>query len=216
MRNIFLTGIFLFFAWYAPAQQDTKAKQILDEVSTKTRSLETISVDFIFTMENNAMDIHEKNAGKLQLKGQKYVVDLPELGVKVFSDGQTLWNYMEDGNQVTISNLEDGGSELMDPSTVFTIYEKGFRSKYLGEKMEGSKACHQIELYPDSKEYDVNKIVISIDKAEKMIKSAQLHGTDGNLYGVEVEKMNTGMTLPDSYFVFNPKDYTDIEIIDFR
>ena len=124
MRNIFLTGIFLFFAWYAPAQQDTKAKQILDEVSTKTRSLETISVDFIFTMENNAMDIHEKNAGKLQLKGQKYVVDLPELGVKVFSDGQTLWNYMEDGNQVTISNLEDGGSELMDPSTVFTIYEK--------------------------------------------------------------------------------------------
>jgi outer membrane lipoprotein-sorting protein len=167
-------------------------------------------------MDNEEMDIHEKNEGILQLKGQKYLVELPDVGVKVYSDGETLWNYMEDGNQVTISNLEDGGSELMDPSTVFTIYEKGFQSKYVGEKKEGNKIYHQIELFPDSEEYEVEKILISVDDSDKMIKSAILHGTDGNLYSVDVKNMDTGMNLPDSHFVFNPGKYTDLEIIDFR
>jgi outer membrane lipoprotein-sorting protein len=216
MRTIFLIWIVLNFAFTAKAQQDTKARQILEEVSVKTRSLESIKVNFIFTMENEKMDIHEKNEGTLQLKGQKYVVELPDVGVKVYSDGETLWNYMEDGNQVTISNLEEGGSELMNPSTIFTIYEKGFQSKYAGERKEGNIIYHQIELYPDTEEYEVNKILISVDKADKMIKVAQLFGTDGNLYCVKVEKMDTDMKLPDSFFVFNPKEYSDLEVIDFR
>lgn len=204
------------FAFISTAQQDSKAKQILDEVSKKTRSLNTIAVDFVFSMDNDEMDIHEQNEGTLQLKGQKYVVNLPDVGVKVYSDGETLWNYMEDGNQVTISYLEESGSELMDPSTVFTIYEKGFRSKYVGEQKEGNKTYHQIELYPDTEEYEVEKILLSIDKSDNMIKSARLHGVDGNLYSVEVTDMKTGMELSDSHFVFNPKEYSDIEVIDFR
>ena len=40
--------------------------------------------------------------------------------MKVFSDGATIWNYMKDGNQVTISTIEDAGNELMDPSSLFT------------------------------------------------------------------------------------------------
>lgn len=210
-----ITLLFLSFET-AFAQQDAKAKQILDEVSAKTRSFETISVDFLFTMKNDEMDIHEKNKGKLDLKGQKYVVELPDIGVKVFSDGESLWNFMEDGNQVTISTLEEGGSELMDPSTVFTIYEKGFQSKYAGERKEGNSTYHQIELYPDTQEHEVEYIVISVDQSDNMIKSAQMKGTDGNIYGIEVLKMETGKNLTDSYFVFNPKDYKDIEIIDFR
>lgn len=200
----------------AVAQQDPKAKQILDEVSKKTRSYETISAQFVFTMENKDMDISETNEGSIQLKGQKYRVDLPDIGVKVFSDGETIWNYMEDGNQVTVSDIEDGGSELMDPSSVFTIYEKGFSAKYTGDKTLEGKKYHQIELFPDSEEYEVSKILLSVGSENKMIHSALLHGTDGNIYGIEVKKIDTGGTLPDSYFSFNPKEYKDIEVIDFR
>lgn len=216
MKHIILLGIFLASVFLASGQQDPKAKQILDEVSENARSFKTISADFVFSMENREMDINERNEGTIKLKGQKYVVNLPDIGVKVFSDGKTIWNYMEDGNQVTISNMEDGGSELMDPSSVFTIYEKGFQSKYVGEKTTGEEIVHQIELYPDSEEHGVSKILLSIGKSEKMIKSALLYGTDGNTYGIEVKKMDTQTELPDSYFVFNTKDYSDVEIIDFR
>lgn len=216
MKNIFLTGMILAVSLFAIAQEDTRAKEILDEVSEKTRSYNTISADFIFTMDNDAMDIHEKNEGTIQLKGQKYVVDLPDVGMKVFSDGETLWNYMAEGNQVTVSNIEDNSSDLMDPSSIFSIYEKGFKSKYTGSTTKDGKSVYQIELYPDTDEHDVSKIILYIDKSTKMIDSAVLHGMDDNLYGIEVTEMDTETELADSYFVFNPDNYGDIEVIDFR
>ena len=216
MKGLIFICLFLISVVFGYAQQDFRAKQILDEVSQKTRSFKSISADFVFSMKNEEMDINERNEGSIILKGQKYVVDLPDIGVKVFSDGKTIWNYMEDGNQVTISNMEDGGSDLMDPSSVFTIYEKGFQSKYVGEKTTGNQVLHQIELFPDSEEYGISKILLAIGEPDKMIKSALLYDADGNIYGIDVKTMDTTNDLPDSYFVFKAGDYVDIEIIDFR
>jgi len=216
MKRLFFIGIIGLIPFFAVAQNGSQAKQILNEVSKKTQSYNTISASFIFSMDNEEMEIHEKNEGSIQLKGQKYVVDLPDVGMKVYSNGETLWNYMEDGNQVTISNIEDNSSELMDPSSIFSIYEKGFESKYIGEKQNGGKTLYQIELYPDTDAHDVSKIVLFIDKSNMMINSAVLHGTDGNLYGIEVTQMDIDTELADDYFVFNAGNYGDIEIIDFR
>lgn len=216
MKNIFLTTAVLFLAMLLTAQQDPKAKEILDEVSAKTRTFKTISADFSFSMENKEMSISEKNDGSIKLKGQKYLVDLPGLGVKVYSDGTTSWSYMKQGNQVTISNIEDAGSELMDPSSLFSIYEKGFTSKFVAEKNAGGKPVYQIDLFPDKKEYEVSKILIEINKTTMMIQSAQLFGTDGNTYGIVVKKMESNKDFPDSEFVFDAKKFPDVEIIDLR
>jgi outer membrane lipoprotein-sorting protein len=217
MKSIFLTTTLLIFAvLLSHAQQDTKAKNILDEVSAKTRTFKTISADFLFSMENKAMSINEKNDGSIKLKGQKYLVDLPGAGVKVYSDGKTNWNYMKQGNQVTISTVEDSGSELMDPSSLFSIYEKGFTSKFIAEKTVAGKVVYQIDLFPDKKEFDVSKITIEINKLTMMIHSAQLYGTDGNIYGIVVKKMETDKEFTDADFVFDAKKFPDVEIIDLR
>ena len=216
MKRIILLGTILFIAIFSQAQQDPKAKSILDEVSTKTKTFKTISADFSFSMENKEMEINEKNEGSIKLKGKKYVVDLPGAGVKVFSDGKTSWNYMKQGNQVTISLIEDAGSELMDPSSLFSIYEKGFTSKFIAEKNVGGKPVYQIDLFPDEGKFEVSKITIEINKSTMMIQSAQLFGTDGNIYGIVVKKMETDKDFPDSDFVFDAKKFADVEIIDLR
>jgi len=216
MKKVFFTTTIILIALFAGAQQDPKAKSILDEVSAKTRTYKTISADFSFSMENKAMSINEKNDGSIKLKGQKYFVDLPGAGIKVYSDGKSNWSYMKQGNQVTISTIEDSGSELMDPSSLFSIYEKGFTSKFIAEKNVGGKPVYQIDLFPDKKEYDVSKISIEINKSTMMIQSAQLYGTDGNIYGIVVKKMETNKDFPDSDFVFDAKKFSDVEVIDLR
>lgn len=196
------------------AQND--AKKILDEVSAKTKTFKTMSADFQFSMVNEEMDINEQNNGTIKVKGQKYLVDLPDAGIKVFSDGETIWNYMEDGNQVTVSSVDDSGSELMDPSSIFSIYERGFRSSYVGEANENGKAVYKIELFPDSEEYQVTKIEVSVDKATMMLSSAKLHATDDNIYSILVKKMESNKDFPDSDFIFDASQYNDVEVIDFR
>lgn len=198
------------------AQEDEKAKNILDEVSAQTKDIKSMSASFVFSMVNEEMDIDETNAGTIKIKGRKYCVQLPDLGVKVFCDGETVWNYMKDGNQVTISSLENEGSELMDPSSLFSIYERGFRSEFIDEKSEGGKTLYHINLFPDTDTYDVTKIEVTIDKAAMMINSATLYSTDGNLYGILVKEMDTNAGFEDSDFVFNEADYADVEVIDFR
>lgn len=216
MKKLMILSFVLLGVIVSAIAQDQKAKNILGKVSEKTRSYETVSVDFMFSMDNKEMEIHEQNEGTIQLKGQKYMVNLPDLGVKVYSDGTSVWNYMEDGNQVTISSIDAESSELMNPSSLFNIYEKGFKSKYIDEKNIQGKTFHEIELYPDEGEHGVSKIRLLIDKSEMMLSSATIYGTDGNLYGIKVENMKTDLGLPDDYFTFDASDYDDIEIIDFR
>lgn len=215
MKSILIIVAVLLTASFTQAQ-DAKAKQILDEVSAKTRTYTSIYADFIFSMENTEMEIDEKNEGSIKLKGQKYCVQLPDVGIEVFSDGITLWNYMKEGNQVTISDIDDESSELMDPSSIFTIYERGFKSEFVAEKKLGSKTVYQINLFPDSDEHEVSKIEVAIDKATMMIYTATLHGTDGNLYGILVKNMETDNNFTDADFVFNKANYSDVEEIDFR
>ena len=218
MRKMVLVVLVLIAAYAGKVhgQQEDKSKEILEKVSEKARSFKSIAADFTFSMENKEMEIDEKNDGTIKMKGQKYLVELPNLGVKVFCDGATIWHYMKDGNQVTISNIDDESSELMDPASLFNIYEKGFKSKYIGEKNANGKAVYEIELEPDSQELDITKVNVLISKADMMIQSAQLFSTDENIYGIIVKHMDTTKDFPDSQFVFNAADYPDVEIIDFR
>lgn len=225
MKSILTIIAILFIANFTQAQ-DTKAKQILDEVSAKTRTYTCISADFSFSTENKEMeDMDESNDGSIKIKGKKYNLKMKGLKgsqqesetiLEVFSDGTLLWNYMKEGNQVMISEIDEEGNELMDPSSIFTIYERGFKSEFVAEKKVGSKTVYQINLFPDSDEYDFTKIEVSIDKATMMISAASLHALDGNLYSIVVNKMDTKNDFPDSDFVFNTAAYDDVEEIDLR
>ncbi len=218
MRKVWMTVAFFLVlaAQVVSAQNDEKAEKILSEVSAKTKTFKTMSANFVFAMKNKEMDIDEKNAGSIKVKGQKYAVKLPDLGVEVFSDGKTVWNYMKDGNQVTISNVEDEGNELMTPSSIFSIYERGFRSEYVGEANVRGKKVYKINLFPDSDEYDVTKVEVAIDKTSMFLKTATLHSTDGNLYTILVKKMISNQNFSDTDFVFDKSKHDDVEVIDLR
>lgn len=205
--------------------QDAKATKILDEVSAKTKTYKSINASFTFSQKNIEMEIDESNRGAIVIKGQKYHLTMKGLEgsdqesetiIEVYSDGTTIWNYMKDGNQVMVSSVEDEESELMDPSSLFTIYERGFKSEFVAEKKVSGKTVYAINLFPETDEHEVSKIEISIDKSSMMISSATLHGTDDNLYSIVVENMETGNEYPDSDFVFNKASYGDVEEIDFR
>lgn len=209
-------GLLLMFVMFVSAQQDKKAKEILDKVSEKTKSFASIAADFSFSMKNVEMEIDEKNEGSIKFKGQMYSVDLPDLGMKIFCDGNTLWTYMKNGNQVTITNLDDEGSDLMNPSSLFNIYEKGFNSKFIAEASVKGKTVYEIELVPDTDEHGVSKITVSIDKATMMLHSAVLYDMDQTLYGINVANMVTNNEIPDSEFVFDSSKFNDVEEIDLR
>jgi len=207
--------VLMFVAVYA--QQDERAKNILAQVSQKTSSFQSIQADFSFSMVNTILGINEKNDGNIVLKGKKYFLDIPDFGVKIFSDERTTWNYMKNGNQVTISNVGDNSDDLMDPASLLNIYEKGFNSRFVKDSTIAGKAVHIIELLPDNNNaMDVSRVNVNIDRNTMMVQSALLYGTDGNQYVIEIKNMVTNKNFPDSDFVFDAGKFLDVEIIDLR
>lgn len=216
IRN-FLLLIFLFAGSSIFAQQDQKAKEILDKVTQTTQSYKSIEANFSFEMENKEQNINEKHTGNVVLKGNKYKVHLTEMGLEVYSDGKDVWTYMSEANEVNISAINGQQEDnMMDPSKVFTIYQNGFNYKYIGEENQNGRIIYAIDLIPQSSNNNYSLIRVNIDKAKMSIYSARMQGKDGNTYTVKIDQFKTDKAFDDSFFVFDPKKHPNIEIVDMR
>ncbi len=206
----------IFCTFGAVAQSDPEAKSLLEETSKNMQSFRSISATFSFTMDNPSMKIKEKNSGTLLLKGEKYQVKLPDMGMQIFCDGKTVWNLMEEAGQVTLSNAGEEGQGVIDPTTIFNVYQEGYGYKFVGEKPAGGKVVAYIDLIPEKKSTEFTKLTVGIDKGDKVIHSLVTHGKDGNLYGIYVNNLKTDIPIADTEFVFNKAKYPGIEVVDFR
>lgn len=216
MKRIALISLLSVFALTGFAQQDAKAKEILEKVTKTTQSLASLDAGFSFEMSNKAMNIKEKSTGTIILKNKKYKLSIPQMGLQVTCDGKTIWTYMVNSNEVSIANLDESTDDLMDPAKIFTIYERGFNYKYVGESVDGGVPVYTIDLTPQKASGDIQKIKIMIDKQKMLIRGANMTGNDGNTYIVSVSQFKTDGVYKDSDFVFDSKKYKGIEIVDMR
>jgi outer membrane lipoprotein-sorting protein len=216
MKQLILISIFSVFVLAGYAQQDAKAKEILEKVSKTTQSLASLDAKFSFEMENKAENVKDKNVGSIVLKGKKYKLNIPQLGTQITCDGKTIWTYMVNSNEVTIANLDESTDELMDPAKIFTIYEKGFNYKFLSETVDAGVPVYNIELTPQKPSGDIQKIKLMIDKQKMLIHGAVMNGKDGNIINVIVTQLKTDGVYTDSDFVFDSKKFKGIEVVDMR
>lgn len=216
MKRLILFSILLVFIVTGYSQQDAKAKEILEKVTKTTQSYASIEAKFSFEMNNTAEKIQEKSTGSIILKNKKYKLNIPQMGLEVTCDGKTIWTYMVKSNEVSISNLDEETDDLMDPSKIFTIYERGFNYKFAGESVDAGVPVYSIDLTPQKPTGDIQKILIMIDKQKMLIRGANMTGKDGNKYNVSVNQFITDGVYKDSDFVFDSKKYKGIEVIDMR
>lgn len=214
MKKLLFFTAALFAVLFISAQSQ-KAKEILDEVSQKTKSYSSISANFTYSIVNDDEGIDEGYTGTINLKGEKYNVYI-SMPVRMISNGETIWTYMEDVNEVSISEVDDQTSELMDPTMIFTIYEQGFKYNYIGESAEKGKPVYLIDLIPKTDEFEFAKISISIDKTNMMIISATMFDDMGTQFKIIVDNVETNKPIDNSLFIFDVSEYDDIEVIDFR
>ncbi len=216
MRKLFLITVFALLAMAGYTQQDAKAKEILEKVTKTTQSLTSLDAKFSFEMNNKAQNIKDKSQGSIILKNKKYKLDIPQLGLKVTCDGKTIWSYMVNSNEVTISNLDDAADEIMDPSKIFTIYEHGYNYKFVNESVDAGISVYNIELIPQKPTGDIQKIKLMIDKQKMLIHGAIMNGKEGNTVIILVNQYKTDGVFSDADFVFDPKKYKGIEVVDMR
>jgi len=216
MKRGFISFVAILAMMTAMGQNDQKARELLEQTSKKMQSYQTLSANFQFTMENKNMGINEQNSGSLLLKGKKYLVKLPDLGMEVYCDGKSVWNHMKSANQVMVSNVGDDSQGVIDPSAIFNVYQEGYQYKFVADKTENGKVISYVDLIPQDRNVEFSKISVGIDKAKLMVQSLVTHGNDGNQYGILVKDFKTDQVIDDKAFVFDKTKFPGVEEIDFR
>ncbi len=208
-------GVLLFAFFQVSAQTAPLGKDVVKSFSEKMKGYQSIKASFTFTLENLKENISDTHEGKLVIKGSKYYLDL--MGMEIYFNGTTKWQYIPEAREVTISNPSSvEGGFFEDPSKIFTDYEKDFKSKFIGEKIESGKYVYEVDLYPNdiSVSYSIIKIKFLKDNLEP--QSIKYQGKDGNNYIIKVKKFKANAPAKDEDFAFEPKKIKGIEIVDLR
>ena len=198
----------------AQSPEVLKAKEILDKVSAKTKAYPAIVADFSFMIENLQANITETFNGTITIKGGKYKAEL--MDIETYFDGTTLWTYMPDANEVNISDASMMEDDMLDPASVFTIYEKDFKYIHAGEETINGKKVDIIDLFPDKRDKPFSRIKLYIYKDNLQFAKISQIGKDGTNYIIDIKKMNVNTSFEDSFFRFDTSKRQGIVVIDLR
>jgi outer membrane lipoprotein carrier protein len=195
--------------------QDPAAKEILDRVSTKMTGYSTIMADFELAIDNRIENMHSKSKGSIQIKGTKYFME--SMGSQVFFDGKTMWSYMPDINEVTVSEPRAAEGDFVDnPALIFTFYNRDFKFRLVGEAKVDNRMMYEIDLYPKDLNQPYTRFKIFVDKELEEIYLLKAQSKDAIDYSIYIINLRYNLPISDSKFTFKTSDYPKVEVVDMR
>lgn len=193
------------------AQSDKRAKDLLDKLSHKTKSLKSYKLNFTFVLTNREQNITQTKEGVLTVKGNKYHLKFD--GQEIFCDGKNIYTYQKASNEAQVQTVDELDEESITPEKILTIYEKGFKFR-LNEEDRSMPNLKVVDLYPlEPKKKDYSIIRLYIDEGKLSVQRALIRGKNGSDYTYNIKTMESNPDITDTYFVFDKNKFPGVKII---
>jgi chaperone LolA len=188
------------------------ADEILTNVSCKYDTLKDLRAGFSQTVFMDDSDSASYAvAGTLWVKPPaKFRLALPQQ--TMVSDGDTLWTYAPQNQQVLVDQADTTGG-ISRPDQLFLRYFKEADAELLGSGEIAGRECYHLHLVP-REEGNIVFLQVWVDKNTWLAYQLEVTDSAGirTLYRFTDVLMNRG--LADILFVFQTPE--DVEVIDMR
>lgn len=214
MKKSLLLLSFLAIVLHSFAQDDPKSRAIVDQLIAKNKSYTSFDADFTSRLVNTASKLDVKQEGNIKVKGRKFRLTL--LDNVVINDGTALYTYSKKSNEVSISDPKDM-DETLDPANLFNVYEKGFKSLYVGASTEDGVAVETIKLFPlDPAKKAFHTVILTVDKNKMEPRKVLMKYKDGNEVTYTLKNFKPNQEMVDALFSFDKAQYPGVEVNDMR
>jgi outer membrane lipoprotein-sorting protein len=191
--------------------QDSKAQGVLDKLSTKMKGLKSFYIEFSASIKNSETGTNQNELGKGWVKGNKFSASYGDN--TIISNGMKTWTVVKEEKSVYESDATDD-EDAINPKKLMTIWENGFKNKYIKEDKISGESVHVIDLYPKNpSKADYHTIVLFISKGDVELKKAIMKGKDGTVMTYSLTKFQENPDVEDSKFVFDKKKYPGYPVI---
>ena len=208
-------AMMMVFGWMlvcglqAQQQNDPKAEAILKKVAAVYQSYSTIKASFTLTT-SPVSGRASVEKGNVWLKGKKFRLDYASQ--EIYCNSLFTWTYSKDDAEVTKENFKLRDNSIT-PNEIFTIYNKGFRSKYEGPIVRNGKNYDVIQLVPKNPA-NYSYVKLEIDKLTNKIQRVIQHYKNGTEVAIEVTSMTPNTALADAFFEWNVAGHPDVTLVD--
>lgn len=189
--------------------QQTDAARIMERVADGFRKSGGVRAEFTVSSSNGS------SSGSICLKGDKFM--LKAGGVTTWFDGHTQWSYLASSDEVNVSEPTADELQSLNPYAWLSLYRNGYRAQLA--KMNNSRESalyYKVVLAATDKRRDVQSIVLQVAKANYRPVRIILQQRGGEQADIVVTACHAGQNWPDSFFVFDRKQYPSAEVIDLR
>jgi outer membrane lipoprotein carrier protein len=211
MKKIFILFSFILLANYIYSQIDPQALKILDKFSSAALAAPSVSMKFLLITTNELDNTTDTLNGSIIMTKDRYKLEMPD-NITWFN-GDASWNYLIAEKEVTITKPDKKDESFLNrPATIFTLYRKGYKNRFIEE----TGNSNIIDLYPEDIKSDLVRIRLSLGKSASDLKGAEYKRKDGIVVYLVVNEYNLRQKPDQSTFTFDPQKYKGIEIIDMR
>ncbi len=211
MKIISLLITLQFIVLTVSGQNDAQAVKILDRFSAKATGTPSVSMKFLLITIDQIENTKDTIEGSVILSKNSYKLDLPDN--IIWYNGKTSWSYLPVEKEVTITSPDkkDDSFETR-PSSIFTMYKKGYKCRLIDERSD----LYVIDLYPEDIKNELIRVRLSISKPSLNLKSFEYKRRDGITIDIQIIEYNLKVKPESGTFVFSPALYKGVEVIDMR
>lgn len=192
------------------AQSNIDAKTLLDEVNSKAKSYDNISIDFKYVLINTEENIKQEMRGDVVLQGDKYVLNA--FGVTRIFDGKTLYNISPEDEEVTISSENTEDESTITPSKMLSFYKEGYNYQMdIVQNINGRKIQY-VKLIPIDSNSEIKNVLLGVDVKTKHIYNLIEVGSNNTKTTITVNSFKTNEPLSKTLFTFDKSKYKDYYI----
>lgn len=223
MKKIILSLLVLFSLTVTVQAQDFTSAQdndpaataVLDKIKKRFDAFKTVSADFALEIEIPGTD-KEVQKGKLWQQGEKYRAQLSDRSI--ISDGNTVWVYLGNNQEVQINCANEFAAEgMLSPKDLLSIYEKEDYVYYLSNEFrEGNKTVQQIEFKPTDRDSEYSKLRLTLDKNTLDVLRMKIFAKDGSRFTLSTENWSANKPIEASVFRWQKSECSDCYVEDLR
>lgn len=204
MKKILKLAIILL-VWTNISAQDKKAKELLDNVTTKVKSYKNIVIDFKYTLSNTKENINQDSKGNVSLSSNKYVLNI--MGVTKIFDGIKIYTINPEDEEITISKFDEKDDNSISPNKMLTFFNSGYKYTWdILQNIKGRKIQY-IKLNPTNAKDQRKEILLGIDIQTKNIYNLIEIGKNGTKTTLTVNSFKTDQPLSKNQFTFVESKY---------
>ena len=210
MKHILSIIFVLFIGLSMQAQDAKKAKELLDDVTSKVKSYNNIVIDFKYSLNNPKERINQESNGNVALQGNLYHLNF--MGVTKIFDGKKVYTIVPEDEEVTQENFDANDEKAISPNKMLTFFTSGYKYAWdIPQNVKGRK-IQFVKLTPNNSKDTRKEILIGIDTQTKNIYTVIEVGKNGTKTTLTVNSFKTNQPLSKNHFTFTKSKYPNYYI----